>query len=64
MTGSYGFRDAGASSSLLKEFLPPGMVLTGHFGLMSISLFMPVLYLAPSEKEENRFFKDATQLRK
>lgn len=33
------------------------MVLTGHFGLMSISLFMPVLYLAPSEKEENRFLK-------
>lgn len=24
---------------------------------MSISLFMPVLYLAPSEKEENRFLK-------
>lgn len=24
---------------------------------MSISLFMPVLYLAPSEKQENRFLK-------
>lgn len=24
---------------------------------MSISLFMPVLYLVPSEKEENRFLK-------
>lgn len=27
----------------------------GRFGLMSISLFMPVLYLAPLEKEGNRF---------
>lgn len=50
-------RGAGASSSRLKEPLPPGMALTRAFGLMSISLFMPVLYLAPSEKEENRFLK-------
>lgn len=41
----------------LKSSLHPAWFSQGHFGLMSISLFMPVLYLAPSEKQENRFLK-------
>lgn len=54
--GSRGSGDR-ASSSLLTELLPPARFSLGHFGLMSISLFMPVLYLALLEKEENRFLK-------
>lgn len=41
----------------LKSSLHPAWFSQGHFGLMSISLFMPALYLAPSEKQENRFLK-------
>ena len=41
----------------LKSSLHPAWFSQWHFGLMSISLFMPVLYLAPSEKQENRFLK-------
>lgn len=46
-------------SNLLQEFLAPGMPLTRAFCLMSISLFMPLLYLAPFRGERKSFVKAA-----
>lgn len=54
---SYGCRGRELHQTFLKSAFHQARFSQGHFDLMSISLFMPVLYLAPSEKQENRFLK-------